>query len=171
MCECKRCGRVLTSKKSIELGYGRTCYRIHKLNEANKPENTVDLEHELIILKEQINMMGKYIRIQELQNNEVVDSELLNRVRKLELDNNFMKHQLKHKTFVGKSKDSELNWDILKETKEDKEAKNETKSQLTVIIKELKVIFTEDFNYKNILHPVNTIEEIVDPPVLIEIIA
>ena len=97
MCEiirCKRCNRILKSKLSIERGFGATCYRIFKLQEAEQPENTIDLEHELIVLKEQINMMGKYIRVQELQNNEVVDlehsEELLDRVRKLELDNTFL---------------------------------------------------------------------------------
>ena len=63
---CKRCNAILKAKKSIELGYGRTCYRIHLLQEANKPKNTIDFEREIIILKDQIVMMGKYIRIQEI---------------------------------------------------------------------------------------------------------
>ena len=44
MCKCERCGRVLKSKKSIELGFGATCYRIHKLQEASKPEPEVNTE-------------------------------------------------------------------------------------------------------------------------------
>lgn len=143
MCEivrCKRCNRILKSKLSIEHGFGETCYRIFKLSEANKPEQL---------------------------NNSVLD-ELLNRVRKLELDNNFMKCQLKHKVFVGKSKDSELDWDIPKEIKE---VKNIYEIKFNVIVKELKVIFTDDFNYHDVLKPINPIEEIVDPPILIEILA
>ena len=82
---CKRCNRELHSEESIKLGYGKKCYRIIQLQNAQitSPNNTVI-------------------------------EELLNRVRKLELDNNFMKHQLRHKVFVVKSQDSELNWDIPK---------------------------------------------------------
>ncbi len=141
MCEvrCKRCNRILKNKLSIEREYGETCYRIFKLSEASE---------------------------QKQLNNSVLE-ELLNRVRKLELDNNFMKYQLKHKSFV-KSKDSELDWDIPKEIKE---VKNVYEIKFNVIVKELKVIFTDDFNYHDILKPIDPIEEIVDPPVLIEIIA
>ncbi len=101
-------------------------------------------------------------------NNSILE-ELLNRVRKLELDNSFMKHQLKHKVFVGNSKDSMLDWDL---TPEIKEIKNETKIQFNVIVKELKVIFTGDnFDYHNALSPVNNpIEELVILPMSIEIV-
>jgi len=44
--------------------------------------------------------------------------EILNRIRKLELDNNFLKHQLKNKVYVDKSivksKDSKMDWKIQK---------------------------------------------------------
>jgi len=135
MCEirCKRCGHVLTSPESIERGMGEICYRIVQLQEINKPE----------------------------QPNSSVLEELLKRVRKLELDNNFMKHQIKHKTFSNKSKDSELDWDVPKEIKE---AKNETKIQFNVVINELKIIFTKDFNYHDVLNPVDLIGEIIVPP-------
>lgn len=41
MCEivrCKRCGRILKKKRSIQLGYGNTCYRIIQLQKAKQPE-------------------------------------------------------------------------------------------------------------------------------------
>ena len=40
MCEirCKRCGRILKNQKSIQLGYGKTCYRISQLNKPKQPE-------------------------------------------------------------------------------------------------------------------------------------
>jgi len=38
MNKCKRCGRELRSEKSIKRSYGKTCYRIVQLQEANKPE-------------------------------------------------------------------------------------------------------------------------------------
>ncbi|MHA2282510.1 MAG: DUF6011 domain-containing protein [Promethearchaeota archaeon] len=70
MNKCKRCGRVLRSEESIKRGYGKSCYRIVQLN-------------------------------QKLEQSETPDTtELLNRLRRLELDNNFIKHQLKHKTFT-----------------------------------------------------------------------
>ena len=87
---CLRCNRVLSNPKSIELGYGRKCYRLINAGE---------------------NMHEKHISLGP--NND----ELLDRIRKLELDNNFIKHQLKHKVFVGRSQESELNWDIPKEIK------------------------------------------------------
>ena len=133
MNKCKRCGRVLKSEKSIERGYGLRCYRIMQLNQQ---------------------ITGP--------NNEILE-ELLNRVRKLELDNNFMKHQLKHKTFANSSKDAELNWDIPKEVKE---VRDQSKIEFNVVIKELNIIFTEDFEYHKVLKPINVREEPEAPPVI-----
>ena len=131
---CKRCNKVLKSPKSIELGYGAKCYKIIQLqNQETKPETNATIE------------------------------ELLNRIRKLELDNNFIKHQLKHKTIVTKHQDEDLDWDIKPEIKQ---IKNEYKIEFNVIVKELKVIFTEDFNYHDILEPINARETIEKPPMI-----
>lgn len=87
---------------------------------------------------------------------------ILDRIRKLELDNNFMKHQLKHKTIVSNSKDSMLDWDLKPEIKE---VKNEYKIVFNVIVKELKVIFKVDkFDYHNVLKPINVRETPEEPP-------
>ncbi|MFW9971906.1 MAG: DUF6011 domain-containing protein [Candidatus Odinarchaeota archaeon] len=137
--KCKRCGRILKSAESIKRGYGKTCYKIIELSEPEQPQI----------------------------NNEILE-ELLNRVRKLELDNNFLKHQVRHKTIIGKSKDSELEWDIPKEVKE---VKNEFKIQFNMVVSELKIIFTEDFDYHDVLKPVNQIDEPVSPPTIIEVLA
>lgn len=93
--------------------------------------------------------------------------DILDRIRKLELDNTFMKYQLKHKVFVsGKSKDSMLDWDIPKEVIE---SKNEYKIVFNVIIKELKVIFQGDkFDYHEVLKPINVREKPEDPPIIID---
>ena len=97
------------------------------------------------------------------------NDELLDRIRKLELDNNFIKHQLRHKVFIGKSQDSDLNWDIPKEVRE---VRDQFKIEFNVIIKELTVKFEitpgETFDYHNILEPINTRETIEDPPIIIE---
>ena len=161
--KCLRCGRILSNPKSIKLGYGKKCYRIIQLNTTEKPE---------------------------IPNNTIME-ELLNRVRKLELDNNFMKHQLKHKTFVNISKDSELDWDIPKEVKE---IRDESKIQFNFVVKELNVIFEsnepalkKDFRYNDeelgikpliveeslkrvTLKPIDPIDHPVSPPI-IEVIA
>lgn len=124
---CKRCNRVLTNKESIERGYGKFCYKIISLQEQKISLGNDPLSH-------------------------IVLEELLNRVRKLELDNNFMKHQLKHKVFVNSSNNSDSEWDIPKEVKE---VRNQFKIEFTVIVKELKVIFnTDNFDYHNVLKPI-----------------
>jgi len=131
--KCKRCGRKISNKESIERGYGAKCYRIIQLGK--RQENP----------------------------NESVIEELLNRIRKLELDNNFIKHQLKHKTIVSKHPDEDLDWDIKPEIKQ---KRDEYKIEFNVIIKELRVIFTEDFNYHDILEPINARETIEKPPMI-----
>jgi len=151
------------NKESIRNRYGAKCYKIIQLNK--QPEQI---------------------------NNEIIE-ELLNRVRKLELDNNFMKHQLKHKTIV-KHPDEDLDWDIKPEIKQQI---NECKIEFNVIVKELKVIFNgnkpllekdtrfsdeelgikplevqpnvKKIDYHDVLKPINPIEEPVSPPMLIEV--
>ncbi len=142
MNKCKKCGRVLKSEKSIERGYGLKCYRVMQLNQQITGPNT--------------QITGP--------NNELLE-ELLNRVRKLELDNNFMKHQLKHETLANSSKDSELNWDNPKEVKE---IKNQYKIEFNVVVKELKVIFHKSFDFHEILHPIDVREEPEELPLIVE---
>ena len=86
---------------------------------------------------------------------------LAERIRKNELDIAFIKHQLKHKTIVNNSKDSMLDWDIPQEVKE---VRNEYKIVFNIIVKELKVIFTEDFDYHNVLKPIDVRETPEEPP-------
>jgi len=90
--------------------------------------------------------------------------ELLTRVRKLELDNTFMKHQLKHKTVsTGRSADADLEW--RKASGQRPEQTTVIKVEMTVVIKELRVIFTEDFDYHDVLTPINGREEVEVPPI------
>lgn len=164
--KCKLCGHKLSNPESIKRGYGKTCYRIIQLNKSKVEEESLieELQNEILILKEQINSIGKYIRIGELTNNNT--SELLNRIKRLELDNNFMKHQLRNKVFINRnngSKDSSIDWDIPEEIKE---IKDRNKIQFNVVVKELKIMFHEDFDYHEILIPVNPIEE----PVMVEVL-
>ena len=118
--KCKRCGRSLTSAESIARGYGKKCFRIVQLNE-QKEAQTID--------------MG-------------VIADLLNRVRKLELDNTFMKHQLKHKVAVAGQRA-----EAIERIKQDANRPEQTvvKIEMTVIIKELKVIFNDEFDIHAIL--------------------
>ena len=126
---CERCNRVLRSKESIKLGYGKKCYRIMQLNQEENKIIPGGLE------------------------------KLLERVRKLELDNTFMKYQLKHKTYIIGQ-----NVEAIERIKQvhHRPERNVMKVQFNVIVKELKVIFHEGFNYKEFLKPIRETPE--DPP-------
>ena len=131
---CKRCNRVLRSKESIKLGYGKKCYRIISLQEENK------------IIPGGL-------------------EELLDRVRKLELDNTFMKHQLKHKSYtIGQ------NVEAIERIKHDhhRPERNVMKVQFNVIVKELKVVFHEGFDYHEVLKPIDVRETPEDPPHIVD---
>ena len=94
-------------------------------------------------------------------------TELLNRLRRLELDNNFIKHQLKNKTFTTtKHPDEDLDWNSIKP--EIKEKRDYFKLEFNVIIKELKVIFKENFDYHDILKPINVREQPETPPKVLD---
>ena len=62
---CKRCGRLLTSAKSIKLGYGPTCYRISKYHD--NPVN-VNVHEEIKFLKIEIKTLKKAIRELKVNN-------------------------------------------------------------------------------------------------------
>lgn len=65
MCEivrCKRCGHTLTSPESIKRGYGKTCARIVKLQEANKPEVKPEVNQEIAFLKLEIKTLKRMFK-------------------------------------------------------------------------------------------------------------
>ena len=106
------------------------------------------------------------MKLQEAQitspNNDIILG-LVDRVRKLELDNNFMKYQLKHKTItIGQ------NIEAIERIKKDshRPERNEFKIQFNVIVKELKVVFHEGFDYHEILSPI----EVRESPQVIELL-
>ncbi|GAG82325.1 unnamed protein product [marine sediment metagenome] len=146
MNKCKRCGRELRSEESIKRGFGKRCYRIVQLNQKSQETITSDI------------------------------TELLNRIRKLELDNNFIKTQLKHKRFTTtKHSDEDLDWNIKPEVKE----KIDTyKIEFNVIVKELRVYFNsnqsilkKDFRYSDEelgIKPMNVREEPEELPPIVE---
>lgn len=131
---CKRCGRELTSAKSVERGYGARCFKITRLQ-----ETSTEISSSVI-------------------------QELLNRVKKLELDNNFMKHQLKHRVNVVRSSDSNLEW---RKASGQRPEQTIIKVEMTVVIKELKVIFHEGFDYHEVLMPINGRTEPELPPMVV----
>ena len=109
----------------------------------------------------------RIIQLNKKEPNESIIDELLNRVRKLELDNNFMKHQLKHKTIV------DSNVDPIERIKPDEQRpeREPFKIQFNVVIKELKIVFNKDnFDYHDILSPINPIEEPISPPIMVEVL-
>ncbi|MFX1325365.1 MAG: DUF6011 domain-containing protein [Promethearchaeota archaeon] len=76
---CKRCGRVLKSKKSIKLGYGPTCYRISKIHDNT---NNFDILEEIKFLKMEIKMLKKLIRDLKTNNFTSNQSSPIIRIRK-----------------------------------------------------------------------------------------
>jgi len=138
MCKCKRCGRELRSEESVKRGFGKRCYRIVQLNQESEETITPDI------------------------------TELFNRLRRLELDNNFIKHQLKHKTFTTtKHPDEDLDWNTIKP--EIKEKRDYFKIEFNVVIKELKVIFNENFDYHDFLKPINVRKQPEEPPLMLDV--
>lgn len=155
---------------SHKYGYGRKCYRIVKLQEVQIIPET-----------------------KEIIDNSILE-ELLNRVRLLELDNSFMKHQLRHKITTIKNLDAKLNWNIKPEVIQ---KRDEYKIEFNIVIKELKLILNdgkpilkkdfrfsdeelgikdienrvqvENINYYDVLKPINPIEEPVNPPIMVEV--
>ena len=75
---CKRCGRELTSPKSIKLGYGATCYRIVQLQKVEKPEAEPEFSQEIAFLRCEIKTLKRMFR--NIQTNGSIDSiERINR--------------------------------------------------------------------------------------------
>ena len=91
---CKRCNSILTSEESIKRGYGKTCYKIITL----QGKNTLRLKLRKLFNTIRHNKQ-KEPQIQVIQKTNTPEFEdLLDRIRKVELDNTFLKHQIKHKT-------------------------------------------------------------------------
>lgn len=90
---------------------------------------------------------------------------LLERIRKLELDNNFMKHQLKHRTIVSNKNIESIERIKLEEHRPER---NEFKFQFNVVIKELKIVLNsneaileKDFRFSDEEIGIKTSEEII----------
>ena len=66
---CKRCGKVLKAARSVELGYGPTCYKKIK-----NQDNKINLEEEVKFLKIEIKTLKKLLN--ELRVNQVISSEV-----------------------------------------------------------------------------------------------
>ncbi len=73
---------------------------------------------------------------------DVVLADLVERMRKVELDNNFMKHQLKHQHFsVTTNPDANLEWQIKPEVQE---VIDVFKGEFSSIINELKNVIADN---------------------------
>ena len=125
---CKRCGRVLKSEQSIKLGYGATCYRIFKLQEANKPEVNPDMNQEIAFLKMEIKTLKRMIRNIHVKG-------IAEPIERIKHDNQ-------------------------------RPERTENEGNMSSVVKEMKKIFTKDFNYHNILKSVNPIEIPMAPPII-----
>ena len=124
--KCLRCGRILIDPKSIELGYGKIC---HLKVQITSPSNDAMIKILDRIRKLETNEPG--------QLNSAIIEDLLNRIRKIELDNNFMKYQLKHKAIAVNK-----NIEAIERIREDEYGpeRDVFKVQFNIVIKELKII-------------------------------
>ncbi len=94
MCKCLRCGKELKSDESKKRGYGPTCYKIVSFQKNKKWKlalrkglNTIKYRKKReIIIQNIINTPKVKSTI-----NDDVAKEILDRVRKLELDNSYLK--------------------------------------------------------------------------------
>ena len=71
---CKRCGRELTSPKSIELGYGETCYRIIRLQKAQNSDTDVKTNDKIIELTRKVSNLTLKMSVMERQLNKLKEN-------------------------------------------------------------------------------------------------
>ncbi|MFX1567830.1 MAG: DUF6011 domain-containing protein [Promethearchaeota archaeon] len=137
-CRCKRCGRVLTNKKSIKRGYGSICYQIVQLNEPKPKTNEIP-------------------------------TEMINEIDFLKMEINFLKRQLKELRLSG----VQINTDAIERIRKEPETpeKIENKVNFIVVINELKLIFKgEQFDYHDVLQPIESRTYIEESPIVKEIL-
>jgi len=86
--KCKRCNRVLRNPKSIELGYGKTCYRIRQLNKPKMPEvNNDDIQ----FLKMEIQTLKMMFR--QLRKNGI---KTIDRIERIKIEDNPIRNEQKN---------------------------------------------------------------------------
>lgn len=98
--KCKRCNAILTSEESIKRGYGKTCYKIITLQGKKKLRLKLRKLFNTIRHNKQ-----KEPQIQIIQNdslNTVVIKDILGRMRKLELDNSYLKSRANQMVSISK---------------------------------------------------------------------
>ncbi len=101
MCKCIRCGRELKSEESKKLGYGPTCYKIVSFQKNKKWRlkfrkgiNTIKYRKKReIVIQNIINTPPPPVDDNAIQ-------ALANRIRKIELDNAYLKARDKNRTAV-----------------------------------------------------------------------
>ena len=71
---CKRCNRILTSRESIERGYGPTCYRIMQLQEQNSEPNPQKYNQDFNFLKCEIKFLKRQLK--ELKQKGITATEI-----------------------------------------------------------------------------------------------
>ncbi|KKN30015.1 hypothetical protein LCGC14_0838320 [marine sediment metagenome] len=129
MIKCQKCQKWFSTKKGLNIHSSR----MHK------------------------NQNVQNVQVVNVNNSQII--EILNSIRKLQLDNVYLKCRVKNIT--GNNHTTEAIERIKMDEARPEQSGNE--DNMTKIVKEMKKIFTEDFNYKNILSHVNGIETILIP--------
>ncbi len=105
-------------------------------------------------------MHGKQTQDVNVNNSQIME-KILNSIRKLQLDNVYLKCRVKNITGNNNtSNDSKLNWNLKPEVQK---AKDETKVDFSGVVEEMKKVFKPGFNYRDILTHVGNVETILIP--------
>lgn len=88
---------------------------------------------------------------------------LAERIKKNELDISFIKTQLKHRTMINTQ-----NIESIERIKQDlhRPERDPFKVEFNIVVKELKIVFQDGFNYKDYLKPIEVRETPEEPPVI-----
>lgn len=104
MCKCIRCGKELKSEESKKRGYGPTCFKIVSFQKNKKWKlrfrkglNTLKYRKKREIIIQ--NIINTPEVVSPVDNNTIQD--LANRMRKIELDNAYLKARAKHVTITN----------------------------------------------------------------------
>lgn len=113
----------------------------------------------------------RIIELQEQQNTPNEDyTELKNKCNQLSLKYTILERKLQKLIENGVS-DSNLNWNVNRNKPDTHRPERNTQVvRFNMVVKELRVIFTEDFDYHDVLNPINSIEIPVNPPMAIEVL-
>lgn len=135
MCKCQRCNRELTTPESIKRGYGETCYRIVSNFKTNRK---LGLKWRKLVNTIKYRKKKEVVQTPVKETlDAVVIKDILDRLRRVELDNSHLKARENHRTLVvlGGSKPVEEPIERIK--------REEAKKITDPALREIRMVFKE----------------------------